>query len=339
MPIAADSSVSAPAPVVAADWLRRRWLRLLGGLARPIVTRRELRVALAFSAMIVTALVGTLVAPLWLLILGPLVWGVPHLVADLRYLVFRPGYHRRPLLWLVAGGPLLWVGLGGELVWGFVGAGAAALLARAAVAPRLLALAGLLACGAWLSWLGRAGDVVFAHAHNFIAVALWWVWRPRVGRLHWVPLALLAAACLFLLGDAALAAARATGGLGWFGGGMSGEYQVWRLSPGVGPELGLRLVLLFCFMQSLHYAVWLQLLPDEDRARATPSTFRASHAELRRDLGRFGLWLAVALALGLAAWAAYDLMRASAGYFRLARFHGHLELMGGALLLLERRRA
>lgn len=336
-PPVVDSSVVAPAPVVAADWLRRRWLRLLGGLARPIITDRELRVALAFSAMIVTALIGTLVAPLWLLILGPLVWGVPHLVADLRYLVFRPGHHRRPLLALAVGAPLLWVGLGGELLWGFLGAGAAALLARARLRPRLLVLAALLACGALLTWLGRTGDVVFAHAHNFVAIALWWLWRPRLGRLHWIPLALLAAACVLLLGDAALAAVHATGGLGWFGGGMSLDYQIWRLSPGLAPDLGLRLVLLFCFMQSLHYAIWLQLLPDEDRARATPSTFRATHAELRRDLGRLGLWLAVALALALALWAAYDLMRASHGYFRLARFHGHLELAGAALLLLEGR--
>ena len=326
------------APIAAADWLRRRWLRLLGPLARPIVTRRELRVALGFSAMIVSALVATLVAPLWMLILGPLVWGVPHLVADLRYLVVRTGYHRRRLLWLVAGGPLLWVGLGGELWWGFLGAGATALLARARLLPRLLALTLLLACGAGLAWLGRVGDVIFAHAHNFIAVGLWWLWRPRSSRLHWVPLALLVLVSVFLLGDVALRLAQASGGLEWFGGRMNLDYQLWRLSPGVAPELGLRLVLLFCFGQTIHYAIWLQLLPDEDRGRATPTSFRASHQALRQDLGDLGLGVAALLALGLAAWAVFDLLHASHGYFRAARFHGHLELMAGALLLLERRR-
>ncbi|MBA3545521.1 MAG: hypothetical protein H0T76_03465 [Nannocystis sp.] len=326
------------APIAAADWLRRRWLRLLGPLARPIVTDRELRVALGFSAMILSALVATLVAPLWMLILGPLVWGVPHLVADLRYLVVRPGYHRRGLLCLVAGGPLLWVGLGGELWWGFLGAGAAALLARARLLPRLLVVISMLACGVGLAWLGRLGDVIFAHAHNFIAVGLWWSWRPRVSRLHWIPLALLVLAGMFLLGDVALGLAQASGGLAWFGGRMSLDYQMWRLSPGVAPELGLRLVLLFCFAQTIHYAVWLQLLPDEDRGRATPTSFRASHQALRRDLGDLGLGLAVLLALGLAGWAVFDLLHASHGYFRVARFHGHLELIAGALLLLERRR-
>ena len=54
------------APIAAADWLRRRWLHLLGGLARPIVRRRELRVSVMFSAMIASALIATLVAPMWL---------------------------------------------------------------------------------------------------------------------------------------------------------------------------------------------------------------------------------------------------------------------------------
>ena len=325
-------------PLAAADRLRARWLRLLGGLARPIVRRRELRVALLFSALIVTGLIGTLVAPLWLLLLGPLVWGVPHVVADLRYLVVRTGYHRRPHLGWLAGGPLLWIACGGDLVWGFVGAGAVALTARAGLARRLVALALLAAGGAGMLALGDVSDVVFAHAHNFLAVAFWWGWRPRGGWAHRVPLALFAAACGFLLTAPAVELARASGGLEWFGGAMGPEYQLWRVAPGVPPELGLRLVLLFCFVQSMHYAVWLHLLPDEDRRRATPPTFRASYEELRRDLGDVGLLVAGLLTVGVAAWAIVDLAQADRGYFRMARFHGHLEIMAGVLMILERRR-
>ena len=76
--------------------------------------------------------------------------------------------------------------------------------------------------------------------------------------------------------------------------------------------------------------------PDE--ARATPPTFRASYEHLRRDLGDAGLAVAALLALGVAAWAAVDLAHAHHGYFRLARFHAHLEIMAGTLLLLERSR-
>lgn len=38
------------------------------------------------------ALLLTGVAPLWLLLVGPLILGVPHIVADIRYLLLRdPG--------------------------------------------------------------------------------------------------------------------------------------------------------------------------------------------------------------------------------------------------------
>jgi len=330
-------TVTAVPPIAAADWLRRRWLQLLGAWARPLMTRRDVRVSVMFSAMILTATLATLIAPLWLLILGPLLWGVPHLVSDIRYLVVRPGYHRRPWIWLLAGGPLLWTARGGDLVWGFVGAAAAALAARAPLARRLAVVA--LAAGVALIFrgLGHTGDVLFAHAHNFIAVGLWWAWRPRQGRMHRIPLALLIAASVFLVSPLALSIVTAIGGLNWFGGTMGPEYQVWRLSPDIDPDLGLRLVLLFCFAQSIHYAVWLQLLPDDDRARATPPTFRASYEDLCRDMTRPGVWVAGLLALGIAAWAVHDLKHACHGYFRMARFHGHLELIAVALLILEGR--
>lgn len=330
-------SATAPAPLAAADWVRRRWLHLLGRWARPLMRERELRVALLATAMVCTALAATLVLPLWVLILGPLVWGVPHLVADLRYMLVRPGYHRRWGLCLLAGPPLVYTAIGGHLQWGFIAAALALLVARAELPRRLLGLV-MIAALAGVFWsLGRLGDVLFAHLHNAVAVALWWAWRPRQSRLHWVPLALMIAASVFLLSDAALALAQASGGLSWFGGGMSARYQVARLSPGVGPEWGLRLVLLFCFAQTLHYGVWLQLLPDEDRERATPPTFRASWASLVHDMGRPLLLLAIAASLGLAAWAVRDLMHASHGYFRMARFHGHLELVAATLLLVEGR--
>ena len=65
-------------------------------------------------------------------------------------------------------------------------------------------------------------------------------------------------------------------------------------------------------------------------------SFRASYEDLRRDLGPAALVVASLLALGIATWAWIDLAAAGHGYFRMARFHGHLELMAGCLLVLER---
>jgi len=320
-----------------ADGTRRWWLRRLGPIGRALVRHRELRVAAMFSTVIMTALLGTLSAPLVLLALGPMLWGVPHVLADIRYLVVRSGYGQRPILLWVGGAPLLWVAFGGDLWWGFVGAAAVALTARASLGRRLVLALLLLGCGAAFLQLGPLGDIVFGHVHNFAAVGLWWIWRSRRRRLHWLPIGLLAAAIVFLLGPYALHGVREFGALQWHPPGYGPTLELQRLAPGLAPEFGLRVVLLFCFMQSIHYAVWLHLLPDDGRERSTSTTFRASYEDLRRDVGTAAIVVATLLALGIASWALVDLSAAGPGYFRMVRFHGHLELMAAVLLVLEPR--
>jgi len=325
--------------IALADRIRRGWLRALGRPGRVLVARRELRVATIFAAVILTGLVGSLVAPFWLLLLAPVLWGVPHVVADIRYLVVRSGYHKRRGVGLLGGATLLWMGLGGPLVQGLLCTALIALLARAGIVRRVLVAGTIVLFAALLSELGRYGNIAFAHLHNFMPVLLWWIWRRRAGKLHWIPIVLLIAATCFLLHPVAVDVAQALGGLAWFSAEMGPEAQLWRLAAGIDPEWGLRLVLLFCFSQTIHYALWLHLVPDEDRSRATPLTFRASVESLRIDLGDVGLAVAAALSLGITAWAVVDLVQANEGYFRMAQFHAHLEVMAIALLLLEGRSA
>lgn len=325
------------AAIASADRLRRRWLGALGSPGRALVRRRELRIAVLFSVVIVTALVGSLVAPFWLLLLSPVVWGVPHVVADVRYLVVRSGYHQRPAIALLGGTTLLWMAVGGPLVEGLLCTAGVALLARTGLVRRLAVAAAIVLFAFVLGRLGRYGDITFAHLHNFTPLLLWWIWRRRSGRLHWIPLVLLALATCLLLSPFAVEVAQALGGLGWFTAEMGPQAQLWRLAADLDPAWGMRLVLLFCFSQSVHYALWLHLLPDEDRDRATPLTFRATVEGLRLDLGDAGLAVAALLSVGITAWALFDLVEANEGYFRMAQFHAHLEVMAIALLLLEGR--
>ena len=325
------------AAIGSADRLRRRWLAALGRPGRHLVRDRELRIAFLFSLLVVTALVGSLVAPFWLLLLAPVVWGVPHVVADLRYLVVRSGYHRRPALALLGGGTLLWMAVGGPLVPGLLCTAAIALFARAGLLRRLLVAAAIVLFALLLDRLGRYGNITFAHLHNFTPILLWWIWRRRTGKLHWIPVALILLATAFLLSPVAVEVAQLLGGLGWFSAEMGPQAQLWRLAADLDPAWGLRLVLLFCFSQSIHYALWLHLLPDEDRDRPTPLTFRATIEGLRCDLGDVGLAVATLLSVGVTLWALIDLVDANEGYFRMAQFHAHLEVMALALILLEGR--
>jgi hypothetical protein len=317
-----------------ADAARSLWLRALGPLARPLVRDRELRVSVAGSALLALAFALTLVAPLWLLALGPIVWGVPHVLSDVRYLWVRPGHHRRWGLWVAVGLPLAALSVTADPTYGFLAATGAALCARGSLPRKLLAVAlglGLVATSRLAPW---PTTVVFAHAHNFIGLALWWSWRRRRSGLHALPLAVFALGAIAILSGGIDQAVRAAGGLEARAAGADLVYHLQVLAAGLPDALGVRLVLLFAFAQAAHYVVWVRLVPEEDRPRETPRTFAASLRALVEDLGAPLVALVALASLGLAIWAAFDLFAAREGYLRAILFHGHLELAAAALLFV-----
>lgn len=299
---------------------------------------RELRVAVLGLAIVGFALLTSVLAPLWMLALGPIVLGVPHLLADLRYCVVRPGWHRERALWLTAGIPLVALGFGAPLELGFVGVAASVLVLSGRDDSRTRRLRLRLVVGAALGLaaithlLGSTADLIFAHAHNFIAVGMWALWRRREGRLHALVLAsfVLASACLMLgVGDLAWTSTFARN----LPAGLDANTHVESLAPALPHGWALRLVILYAFAQTVHYGVWLRLVPEDDRSRVTPRSFRASYLALRGELGLLLLAGFALASVGLAIWACVDLVEARTGYLRFARFHGMLELTAIALWL------
>jgi hypothetical protein len=326
-------------PVRGLDRARLAWLRALGPLAKPLVRSRELRIAVFGASSILVALAATATVPLYLLAIGPLVLGVPHVGADLRYLVFRPQLHRR--WWLVLPAIVLFAahaytydprfGIGVTLLAITVARGRHHL--RRAIAM-LLALAWMAA--AWIDW--RTTALIFAHLHNFAAVAFLWAWRPRrASKLHYVPIVAFAVASIAIMLGAIDPVVDALRAFDPFVGRTGIEWSLALYAPGVIAPFGARLVLLFAFAQSVHYAVWLRLIPEDDRARETPRTWSATLAALRHDVGWPTALVVFAVTLGLAIWATMDLFSARLGYLRLVLFHGYLEVAALALLVVEGR--
>ncbi len=319
------------------DALRAALYRSLAPWCASLYADRARRVAWLGCTSVLLAFGLTVAVPLWLLALGPLLLGVPHLLADLRYLVVRPGLHHRVALCGLAAVPLVACGLGAPAWVGLLALVVAVLGARCAWPVRLAGL------GVWVALtLAALADeaafvLVFVHLHNGMALALWWAIRPRDRRAWGVLLLVVAGAALLLAGalDPVVAAAG-----GWHAPAAITpvDAQALAYAPGIDGPLALRVVLSFAFLQAVHYAVWLRLMPEDARQRPAPRPFRASWRALQDELGRPLLGLALLLALAIAAWGAVDLMAARAGYLRLAAFHGYLELAVAALLLLERRR-
>jgi hypothetical protein len=251
---------------------------------RALIADREARVLWLGLASVATSFVAALCFPKAMLLVGPLLLGVPHLLADVRYLVVRQGHHRSLFFWLLIAAPALATSLGAAPTWGFAAVVGAGLLRRS---PCVTALGlCLVALGLRFGW---DAQLVFLHAHNAVALVLWWRWRKRSRSMLLIPAAAL---------------------LGWL--------LLWLL--------GTLDTTAFAFAQAVHYAVWLRLIPDDDRARPAPRSFRASWQALVKDFGPWPLLGFLALALFVAAWGLYDSQAAREGYFALATFHGYLEL-------------
>lgn len=290
----------------------------------------------------VVAIAGVaLVSPLWLLLLSPLLLGTPHVAQDVRlsWLHLPGGLPKRVAI--LAGIPLAilvlhraaWVaefplpsfsGARFEIAVG-IGALLAAALATPARTGRRLAV--LLALGviATLALL-HPYDAMLAlgHLHNLVALLLVTALSSRFAwprRLAFLAFCLVIAAALFT--DSAVALARAS----WLDRLAPAAFD-WSalersLAPGLPSHLAARLVLVFAFMQALHYAAWLAWLPAATRPRSS----------LISDLGPTLATIFGVIALAVIACAWFDPIATRTGYLSLVLFHGWLELAAITVLV------
>ena len=320
------------------DAVRSRLLRALAPIraVRYIIVAREPRVAFVASLVLFSAFAAACSLPIAVIAIGPLLWGIPHIVSDVRYLVARPRLHKRPWILVVIGGATITGALGLGVRGALAGAAVAILLARASLARRALGVAVVAALFALAQWAGWKADLAFVHLHNLVGVGLWWAWRRRDSKLHWAPLALFAAGCALILAGSVDRVPVLTGGLDAAWTGLDLHRLAWSSSPVLEGPLVPRFFMLYAFGQSAHYLVWLRLMPEDDRPSPTPRSFAQSLRALKADVGGLILWLALIGAMALLGWAIWrGIGEARDRYIDLAFFHGYLELVAAALLWAE----
>jgi len=293
------------------------------------------------------ALVLALLAPTFLLVAGPLLLGVPHLVSDVRQLVLRPALPRfaRPLFLagsaLLLGAralhdsgllraPLLEPALAATLLLGAI---ALALPGARAARGLMAGLVALPLVGCALLW-PRESQLFLGHAHNVVALVLWATLYARGTRAAvGVVLAIVGLGAVLLLSP-----------LAWFGfqHGVQSSFGLHSLAaadslaPGVSnTSLALGFVVSFAFLQSVHYAVWLHAIPQAATRGDATLTFRMSFRALRADLGKLGLLACVALALLVPCAGLVAPLITKSLYLSLASFHGYLELAAAALFFVR----
>ena len=119
------------------------------------------------------------------------------------------------------------------------------------------------------------------HLHNVIAIAIWWGWSKK--RMWWEATTLL---LCFLLSMFIV-----FGPVHFFA--LSGlhpelldlDYFENTLAPFAPEHLRSRLVVLYAFLQSFHYLIWIKLIPEETSKQPSPQSFRKSLKGLHSELG------------------------------------------------------
>jgi MFS family permease len=319
----------------------RRWVFVEAQRFPPLGTllaRRDPRLLAQSCLGASFALLLTMTVPGIPYVLGPALFGVPHVAAELRLLVLRRDLPRSLLATMAVGATLLFLlrfaeaawpvlGFGGRvevgLGWslGLAGALFGAFVSRRWARGTLVAapIAGALVVALSQPSLAR---LVFAHAHNLITIALWvWLFRRRP-RFAIPAVVLIAMAAALLASGAVLPFTHLSGP--WVDRVVTDTLS--SLPRSVPQPIGVGLALSYVFLQQVHYAVWLAWIPQEDLPVEGTTSFRMSARSIARDLGGVGTSLVVAASLLVVGASFVDVHRTRAIYLSLATFHGYVEV-------------
>lgn len=284
---------------------------------RRIAVDRRARLACGVAIALALALATSVLAPTAAFLWAPLVLGIPHVIADARYLLLAP-YRRIPLR---ARDSVLAVAALAIAVVTAPWLGAAVVVGAVALTPTtrplrcfaVLIAALALACAAWASPILTAYALM--HGHNLVALAILVALAPRTG-------------ALLALGALAITAAIFAGAFDFVApsvDAIAGYVLPDRAFDSLSPIAATRLALSFLFLQSVHYAVWLRLIPATLRPHDGMRGFGASLRALQRDVPGIAIFVALAVALPALAFATSALEWRML-YVQLVGGHAYLEL-------------
>lgn len=321
----------------------RRWLYRFALSMRPlayVLRQRSRRIEARACVAIVFAFALSVVAPAWMLALGPLLFGVPHVASEVRYLIVRRRLSRGLLTAVIVGcvtiSGLRLVGRVSDdrvffaraeiLVGALWVAGGALLATRKPGALRRLAWVAppIIVAAAVAMRYATAAQLAFVHAHNFGALLLWLVLFRRRAGVPVLALTLLGAALLLIVSGVTVPWSASLGTLTALDVDVA-RIGAW-LTPGVGASLAVPLALVHAFSDSVHYGTWLGIIPEEEIRAEGSLTFRMTLRSLFADFGVMGVAVTVAAFAAVLVGCAVNLSSARGVYFSAAGFHGYLEL-------------
>ncbi|WP_433472362.1 hypothetical protein ACQPZP_26160 [Spirillospora sp. CA-142024] len=305
--------------------------------ARPVPHATPGTLVAVFGVVATVALVTALRLPATVTVVGLAMFGILHNVLELRYVSGRfgailTGRFLGLLLVLITGimlcrlVPMLSWSAPAEILLGYLVLAVGCWWGLRRPLPRAAALAAL-GCAAVGSLTFPAYHFVFlAHLHNLVPLFFLWEWARdlergraafRATQLAWV----LLVPALILAGtfDPWIGGDR-DGAVAAFAGGGERLLSAYAPPAWLDTALALRLLVVFAFLQTMHYVVWVWFMPRH--ARAATECFERRAGALR---GRRAWLLGAAGAALLAVLFASDYAGGKTLYGAVASYHAYLE--------------
>lgn len=306
-------------------------------LFRQIYTTRAYRLMFFFMISLIFNFAVALSIPLWVLLVGPVILGIPHLISSTRYIPQLTNLNLLsiPLIgsfFVLIGMIRLWFGapdfnsleLGtGLFLIGLVGFYYKESKVR--IISSLLLLGGLLVASLKYP-LETLGFLVLAH--NFVAFFFW------IARAKSKSDKTTAIASLLLFSSLTLALLT-----GLFDAFISNRiFEIFngfndasigaQIFPHADMTLWSRAVSAYALGQGIHYFVWLKAIPEQELPYQHTTNFSYSFKLLKSDMGNRIVYFSGLMLIGLMTFALLkNFTEARIIYVSLAAFHGYFEIM------------
>ena len=342
------------------------------GLLRAIFCDRPLRLLVLFLISSAFSLSLALAFPLWLLAIGPLVYGIPHLFSSVRYFHYtvssksKVKTQRPDSGWLIFAAVfsimtvlavyriILTFGLvqidpshlsewkgasGGELIALVLTVIVTTLGYRQSILKGIMGTLLLMPLFAALVVSPYVTVGVLILVHNFVGFGYWYLASKTLKEKGVVVFAglstLLITALIFS---------------GWFDAYCpffkpEDELPFAHLNfADLGrmvfpwtdnPSTWIHVAIVYAYSQAVHYYVWLKAIPDQHHVNEIPTSFKQSLRLMEDDFGAWGARFAIVLSIaGMGTWFFLNFYQARIVYFCIAGYHGYLEIAGLALILV-----
>lgn len=313
-------------------------------LFRQIYTTRSYRLMFFFILSLVFNFTLAMNFPLWVLLIGPIVLGIPHLVSSIRYIPKLTLMNRFSIpvvgsvfvlialarLWLgtygnalLEGGPNTLEIIAGLSLLGLVGFFYKQSKIR--IAASLFLLGSLLVAS--LSYpLETLGFLVLAH--NFVAF-FFWISRAKsqADRITASLSLVIFSGVTWAILAGVFEAFMSERMFEIFNGFNEANIGV-QIFPNADMTLWSRAVSAYALGQGIHYFVWLKAIPEQELPYQYTTNFSYSFKLLKSDMGNRIVYFSGLIFIGLVAFALLkNFIAARFIYLSLAAFHGYFEIM------------